>query len=120
MATDQAFRDFLREEQRRRDFASVRQFAAWLGMSSSMVASVMDGTRDPGLTFMVALSQKTGINLGELVELAHPGVLPKTGPSLSSRLLAEQIEGLTDEDRALARGFVAEARERAQKRKQRG
>ena len=92
MATDQRFVDFLQDEMRRRDIASVRQFAAWLGMSNSMVAQVLDGGRDPGLDFMVALSQKTGVNLADLVELARPGALSRTDLSLEARILAQQIE----------------------------
>lgn len=111
MATDQRFLDFLHTEMRRRDFTSVRQFAAWLGMSNSMVAQVMDGKRDPGLTFMVALAQKTGVNISDLIELAQPGTFTRTDLSLGARITAQQIDQLGDADRALLEGFIRARRE---------
>lgn len=110
MTTDERFIDFLREEMRRRDFTSVRQFSAWLGMSNSMVAHVIDGRRDPGLDFMVAVSQKTGVGLADLVELAKPGTLDHTDLSLDARILAQQIEGLEDDERAMVRAILRGAR----------
>ena len=106
MATNPAFVDFLREEQRRHDFESVRQFAAWLGLSNSIVWQVMDGKRDPGLDFLIAVANRTGVSLTDLVELARPGVLAQPDLSLDARILAQQIERLPEDERAIFRRAI--------------
>jgi transcriptional regulator with XRE-family HTH domain len=106
MATNPAFIDFLREEIRQRDFESVRQFAVWLGMSNSMVSQVMDGSRDPGMGFMIALSNKTGVSMIDLVELAQPGALKQRNLPATTLILAQQIERLGDDERTLIRSAV--------------
>lgn len=104
--TNPGFTDFLREEQHRRGFESVRQFAAWLGLSNSVVWQVMDGKREPGLDFMVAVANKTGVSLADLVELARPGTLSRTDLSLDARVLAQQVEALPDDIRAVVRAII--------------
>jgi transcriptional regulator with XRE-family HTH domain len=104
--TNPAFTDFLREEQRRRDFESIRQFAAWLGLSSSIVWQVMDGQRDPGLEFLIAVANRTGVSLVDLVELARPGALSRADLSLDARVMAQQIEALPDDVRTVVRAII--------------
>jgi transcriptional regulator with XRE-family HTH domain len=106
MATNPAFIDFLHQQMRAHDFESVRQFAAWLGMSNSIVASVMNGARDPGLEFLIAVSNATGVGLADLVELARPGSLTRTDLSLDARVLAQQIEALPEDVRRVVRTII--------------
>lgn len=122
MATNPAFVDFLYEQMLAHNFESVRQFAMWIGLSNSIVASVMNGTRDPGLDFMIAVANATGVNLADLVELARPGSLPRTELSLDARIIAQQIESLPDDLREAVRAIIRGARygERAKDKQQRG
>lgn len=122
MATNPAFVDFLQAEMRARDLESVRQFALWLGLSPSVVTAVMNGARDPGLDFLSAVANATGVGLSELVELARPGTLRAATLSLDARILAQQIEALPDDMRGVVRAIIRGAAhgERSQKDQKRG
>jgi hypothetical protein len=122
MATNPAFLDFLREQQRIHDLESVRALSAWLRLSNSVVWAVMEGKQDPGLDFMIAVANATGVNLADLVELARPGSLPRTELSLDARIIAQQIESLPDDLREAVRAIIRGARygERAKDKQQRG
>ena len=121
MATNPAFTDFLREQMRARDLESVRQLSAWLGLSNSVVWAVMEGKQDAGLDFLIAVANATGVGLADLVELARPGTLAKTDLSLDARILAQQVEALPDDMRAVVRAIIRGAAygERGKDRQQR-
>lgn len=107
-----AFQDFLRSEYRGRDFESYRQFADWLEVDVATISKAMSDTAEyrPGIEFMAKIHRKTGVAFSDIVELAYPGLLARPDATLSSRILAQQIEQLDEPLRetvaAVIRGAV--------------
>jgi hypothetical protein len=106
--TGNGWRDFLVSEYRRRGFASYREFARWLDISIGTVSRMMDAEDPalPGLEVLLKVHKATGVALVDLIELVYPETVVRSDTPVSSRLLAQQIEGLPPELREAIRAIV--------------
>lgn len=112
--------DWVRSEMTLRGLTSGRAFAEWLGVSHSVINSILKPRPDqPGLSMhtLVRMAEKTGANLFMLVALAYPehrrDLSRLTSASPGVLLRAQLIEELPKQARDIIDGII---RDQADKR----
>jgi transcriptional regulator with XRE-family HTH domain len=102
------FTEFLESEIERRSMTP-RQFALAAGIDPTTITRALkyDTPHQPSMDVLVKLSKYTHVSLGTLIALAYPEAFTT---SISSQLLAEQIESLPEAIRqtvvAIVKGAV--------------
>jgi plasmid maintenance system antidote protein VapI len=88
--------EFLAEDMARRKM-TMREYAAWLGVSHSTIGNHINGrsrgVREP---FLARLSEKTGVSMVTLRALADQGFAEQVGLSARALLLAERFDKLPE------------------------
>lgn len=99
-STSTALSDFLQAEQRQRGW-SVRQLATAAGLDHTTVLRLLRGAvPSPALDTLVSLSRGLGVSLVVLLKLAYPD-LPGIEPDADALLLADRVQRLTPDQRAV-------------------
>lgn len=67
-----------------------------MGVSQTTITRILNdtGTSDLSFTFILRLSEATGIYLLDLVAMIYPDTVNDTSPAPSARVLAQQISSL--------------------------
>jgi hypothetical protein len=105
--------DFLKAEMSKRDM-SVLRFSHFVGVSHTSIHKFLEyGQKDvgyPSVDFVIKLAKATNTDVGMIMALIDPTVPldpPETGElSLQTRILAGQIEELSEHDRKMVEAFV--------------
>ena len=104
------FSEFLVAEMKRRDM-SQREMARWLEVSSQTVNRLVDprSPDDPSIMILLRVSEKTGVSLLALVEMAYPDAVRASDLSADSRIIAQRIEALPDDMREAVIALLSRA-----------
>lgn len=104
-ADDRTLSDFLDAELRQRGW-SVRQLAVAAGLDHTTVGKRPRGAvPTPALETLVGLSRALGVSLVVLLKLAYPD-LPGIEPSADALLLADRVQRLTPDQRAVVDALI--------------
>ena len=95
---------FIAEEIRRRQMSD-REFARFVGVSSSTISRTLsEEAPKPTIEFLEKLSKATNVSVGSLLALILPESHADIDPE--ARILAERIANLPEDKRAIAETFL--------------
>lgn len=100
---------FIRDEMKRRDIASGREFGKLSGVPATIINELRnDKPRELELGTLAKLSDFTGVSLMTLLALTYPDAVT-IDIDVETRLDAERISKLPPNKKAIARDFIAGA-----------
>lgn len=87
---------------------SYSEYAKHIGVATTTITRAADKRKPktPGFDFLYKLAKATGKSFLALVELAYPEVVEETKLSPSAQLLAQEIETLPEDKRAIFEAMV--------------
>ena len=105
-------KDFVKREMRLRDIKSARAFAELVGVTHTTINNIIDEREDakdyqPSIDVLVKLATATGHDLISILRIVLPDVQFGDFGDPESKILAKQIEQLSEDKRSLVKAFIA-------------